>query len=63
MVISLSLSLVSVVCCQGEVSATLRSLIKGSLSECGVSVIEEPGRGSLPHERLPNHEKIKVIDE
>ena len=32
-----SLSLVSVVCCQGEVSAMGRSLDQGSPTDCGVS--------------------------
>jgi hypothetical protein len=31
------LSLVSVVCCQVEVSATARSLVQGLLTKCGVS--------------------------
>jgi hypothetical protein len=32
-----SLSVVSVVCCQVEVSATWRSLVQMSTTECGVS--------------------------
>ena len=54
--------LVSAVCCQIEVSATTRSLIQGSPSECGASVIQEPPRGSLAHKGLQSREKkIKVI--
>ena len=45
-----SMSVVSVVCCQVEVSATGWSLVQRSLTECGVSecdreasVLEDPG--------------------
>jgi hypothetical protein len=36
------LSVVSVVCCQVEVSATDRSFIQRSAAECGVSVMSKP---------------------
>jgi hypothetical protein len=34
------LSLLSIVCCQVEVSATGRSLVQGSPTKCGVSVCD-----------------------
>ena len=42
-------SLVSVVCCQVQVSAPGRSLVQWSPTECScvIEVIEEPHRGSL----------------
>jgi len=46
--VSLSLSLVSVVCYQVEVSETGQSLVQRSLTEC-VSVIEEPHWGLSSH--------------
>jgi hypothetical protein len=56
------LSLVSVVCCQVEVSATSWSLVQGSPTECGVSqlcVIMKPRRNeeAQAHIRLSNHKK------
>ena len=42
------LSLVSVVCCQVEVSATGRSLIQRIPSDCSLSVIAKPGQREGP---------------
>jgi hypothetical protein len=58
------LSLVSVVCCQVEVSATSWSLVQGSPIDCGVSqmcVIMKPRRNeeAQAHIGLSNHRKKK----
>jgi hypothetical protein len=53
------MSLLSVVCCQVEVSAKGRSLVQMSLTECGV--IEEPHRECLGPLALSSHEK-KIIN-
>jgi hypothetical protein len=51
------MSLLSLVCCQVEVSAKDRSLVQMSLTEC--DVIEEPHREGLGPLALSSHEKIK----
>jgi hypothetical protein len=56
-----SLSSVIVVCCQVAVTATSRSLIQRSPTECDVSVIEEPRRGSLGPLRLSAIKKLKML--
>jgi hypothetical protein len=49
--------LLSVGCCRVEVSATGRSLLQRSPTECGVSVIEEPRSGGLGIIGLSRQEK------
>jgi hypothetical protein len=55
------LSVVSVVCCQVEVSATGWSLVQRSPTDCGVSecVIVKPRRNeeAQAHIRLSNHRR------
>jgi hypothetical protein len=51
------LSLVSVVCCQVEVSAEGWSCVQRRHKECGVCVIDEPQRGDWGPLDLSNHEK------
>jgi len=55
-------SLLSVVCCQAEVSATDRSHVQRSLTECGVylSVNKGPHTGGLGPLGLSSHEKKKL---
>jgi hypothetical protein len=58
------LSLVSVVCCQVEVSATSWSLVQRSPTECGVSqtcVITKPRRNeeAQAHIGLSSHRKMR----
>jgi hypothetical protein len=59
------LSVVSVVCCQVEVSATSWSLVQRSATECGVSkvcVIMKPRRNeeAQAHIGLSSHRKKKL---
>jgi hypothetical protein len=55
------LSLVSVVCCQVEVSATGRSLVQRSPTECGVSVISKSQQwGVLGPLGMSSYEKKDV---
>jgi hypothetical protein len=56
------LPLVSVWCCRVEVSATGRSLVQRSPTECGVSERDRrPHRGNLGLLRLLSHEKMKKL--
>jgi hypothetical protein len=60
------LSLVSVVCCQVEVSATSWSLVQRSPTDCGVSeicVIMKPRRNeeAQANIRLSSHKKMVII--
>jgi len=51
--------LVSVACCQEEVSAKGRSLVQRSPTECGVSVIDEHHRRGLVPLSLSRHDGEK----
>jgi hypothetical protein len=62
-----SLSLVSVVCCQVEVSATSWSLVQRSPTDCGVShmwVTMKPRRNeeAQAHIRMSSHTKKNFLD-
>jgi hypothetical protein len=61
------MSLLSVVCCQVEVSATGRFLVQRSHAECGVFNWVWPqnfdNEGALAHLGLPRHVWIKIREE